>query len=432
MVDVLNVSTADTTPGNNASLSGTSILGSGLLSTADDSFRTLTSFLAKWWNDIGGVNTVAGSGDAITITTPTLYASLKTGMRLQFIAGAANTTAVTINLDAIGAKAGRKISGGTDVAMAAGDLAIGVRYDIVYSAAANSAAGGWIFFNSSLSLAGYLLLAGGTMTGQLINTGSTVGYTPVSLISTEAAAAAGPLMDLYRNSASPAAADLIGEIDFNGQNSTPAKKTYAAVRVRIDDATAASEDATLQLATQKAGTLTDLVYLGANAAGTATPDAIGLPRGNLSFPATDNPSADVNTLDDYEEGTWTPAFSASGATFNYTSQVGTYTKIGNRVFFTCRINLNTSGNTLTANALSLGGLPFTSNASPTTMGFPIDFSGCTTSYVSLMVNLAGGATSFTFDGLTAAATSYSGSQLCNAICSAAGNTVLRFSGHYTI
>ena len=32
------------------------------------------------------------------------------------------------------------------------------------------------------------------------------------------------------------------------------------------------------------------------------------PYSSIIFPATQNASSDVNTLDDYEEGTWTPAF----------------------------------------------------------------------------------------------------------------------------
>lgn len=145
-----NISELDVIAANNADLAGISILGTGLLSTADDSFRTAASFLAKWWDDIGGVNTVGGTGDAITVTTATIYTALKTGMRLQFIASAANTTAATLNLDAIGAKALRKISGGTDVALVAGDIpGAKFRVEVGYDAAANSAAGAWIVLGAA-------------------------------------------------------------------------------------------------------------------------------------------------------------------------------------------------------------------------------------------------------------------------------------------
>lgn len=50
----------------------------------------------------------------------------------------------------------------------------------------------------------------------------------------------------------------------------------------------------------------------------------------IKFPSTQIPSTDVNTLDDYEEGTWTPGISGlpfPTAPFTYTSD-GRYTKIG--------------------------------------------------------------------------------------------------------
>ncbi len=44
--------------------------------------------------------------------------------------------------------------------------------------------------------------------------------------------------------------------------------------------------------------------------------ALPLGSGQITFPATQNPSADANTLDDYEEGTWTPVDSSgAGLTF---------------------------------------------------------------------------------------------------------------------
>lgn len=54
--------------------------------------------------------------------------------------------------------------------------------------------------------------------------------------------------------------------------------------------------------------------------------------GQVAFPATANPSADANTLDDYEEGAWTPEVNgtAPGVT-TYTKQLGRYTKVGNLV-----------------------------------------------------------------------------------------------------
>ena len=51
----------------------------------------------------------------------------------------------------------------------------------------------------------------------------------------------------------------------------------------------------------------------------------------IKFPSTQIASSDVNTLDDYEEGTWTPVISGVTTGFTYTSS-GFYTKIGKVVF----------------------------------------------------------------------------------------------------
>ena len=78
----------------------------------------------------------------------------------------------------------------------------------------------------------------------------------------------------------------------------------------------------------------------------------------ITFVATQVPSAGANTLDDYEEGTWTPqAGSESGAfTATYNGQVGKYVKIGNRVWAT--FDLTLSSRTLTGSIAFVYGLPF--------------------------------------------------------------------------
>ena len=82
--------------------------------------------------------------------------------------------------------------------------------------------------------------------------------------------------------------------------------------------------------------------------------------GQIAFPATQAASSGANTLDDYEEGTWTPTItgttSASGQV--YTTQVGKYVKIGKLVQAQAYVVLSTLG-TITG-GVQIGGLPFTS------------------------------------------------------------------------
>ena len=64
---------------------------------------------------------------------------------------------------------------------------------------------------------------------------------------------------------------------------------------------------------------------------------VSLPQGQLAFPAAQNASSDAHTLDDYEEGTWTPALNFGGAATGITyasTPVGRYTKIGRSVIVT--------------------------------------------------------------------------------------------------
>jgi hypothetical protein len=80
----------------------------------------------------------------------------------------------------------------------------------------------------------------------------------------------------------------------------------------------------------------------------------------ITFPATASASSDANTLDDYEEGTWSPTirFAGASAGLTYVYQRGFYTKVGNIV--TCTFDVKLSNRGSSGGAASLGGLPFNS------------------------------------------------------------------------
>ncbi len=83
--------------------------------------------------------------------------------------------------------------------------------------------------------------------------------------------------------------------------------------------------------------------------------------GQIQFPASQNASANANTLDDYEEGSWTP--SISGTTFS--TAVGRYVKVG-RV---CTVSflLNGSSSAVSGN-IGISGLPFAGDNPPSGYG----------------------------------------------------------------
>jgi hypothetical protein len=93
--------------------------------------------------------------------------------------------------------------------------------------------------------------------------------------------------------------------------------------------------------------------------GGATASASGA---GITFPATQSASTDANTLDDYEEGTWTPSVSYSSpgtlsVTFN--EQYGYYTKVGRQVTVVGMVVISTFSKGTASGSLLITGLPFT-------------------------------------------------------------------------
>lgn len=83
--------------------------------------------------------------------------------------------------------------------------------------------------------------------------------------------------------------------------------------------------------------------------------------GQIAFPATQSASSDANTLDDYEEGTWTPALSfatAGDLSVAYASRNGYYTKVGRLVTAYFFLQTSTFTHTTASGNCRISGLPF--------------------------------------------------------------------------
>ena len=154
--------------------------------------------------------------------------------------------------------------------------------------------------------------------------------------------------------------DNIAHILFygaNGSGTTPA----AAIDVQVDGAPGANDmPGRLVFSTTADGAASSTEAMRINnqrelLIGTTTRTANGgvLQVSNgITFPATAVACTDVNTLDDYEEGTWTPSL---GGTATYTSRSGTYTKVGRLVTVTFQLVVNAIG---TGSTTIVSGLPF--------------------------------------------------------------------------
>jgi len=84
----------------------------------------------------------------------------------------------------------------------------------------------------------------------------------MTLTSTDAGATAAPLLELYRDSASPAANDTLGEIEFNGEDSAGNKQAYGLIHASILSPTSTAEQGQIHFETATAGALTEKMIIG--------------------------------------------------------------------------------------------------------------------------------------------------------------------------
>ena len=112
---------------------------------------------------------------------------------------------------------------------------------------------------------------------------------------------------------------------------------------------------TLPATTATLATLTTPSFASTIGVGGATASSSGA---GISFPATQSASSDANTLDDYEEGTWTPS-DGSGAGLSLSTSFSIYTKVGRLVTCSAKIVYQSTASTATTR---INGLPFTSSS----------------------------------------------------------------------
>jgi hypothetical protein len=177
------------------------------------------------------------------------------------------------------------------------------------------------------------------------------------------------LFAFYTNSTERARIDSSGNVGINGTTSggrlviTQSNATQPAIYLPTDESTIQGSSAntkidmggnlylysagvlgfvtagTVRMTLPAAGGVKAVTTI---SVGNATPSSSGA---GITFPATQSASSDANTLDDYEEGTWTPS-DISGAGLSLTNINSSYVKIGRMILFTLDVEYPVTASTL--------------------------------------------------------------------------------------
>ena len=107
------------------------------------------------------------------------------------------------------------------------------------------------FTNTGVVVSG--IVTANSFSGTLTSNGDITGTGDLTLTSTDAGSSAAPIINLFRNSASPADADYLGQIKFQGESDTGVQRNYAKITGKILDASNGTEDGILEFAHIKAG-----------------------------------------------------------------------------------------------------------------------------------------------------------------------------------
>lgn len=210
-----------TTPASNTTLEGVTSAENMLPGLLNNLIRAVASGIK------GALTFVAASSaDTITATLAPVPGGLVDGMQVFVRAAAANTsTTPTLNINSLGAKTIVKEGG---QALVVGDIrGAGHMLHLAYRSSATQ----WELLNP-------VYHASNVARTDLANT-----FTADQIFSGTSGTASGPVVDIYHNSASPAASDRVAEITASGNDSGTNKTTYGFLQCKIDDPADGSEDA---------------------------------------------------------------------------------------------------------------------------------------------------------------------------------------------
>jgi len=297
--------------------------------------------------------TAGGSADALTATYSPAPAALVAGLTLYLRAAQANAT--TTPQFSPNGLTGKVIVKNNNQALAVGDIAgAGHWLQLVYDATN----GVWELMNPATVVGA--VQTGGTANGVAYLNGSKVLTTGTGFVFDGTnvgigTSSPGTQLNVYKSTATAVnirPQNSLGYADFGLQADGSVYGPYAspAASTQLLAGTANSNPFTFytngsERMRVNAGAPI-LCLSGGNTSATGT---------GIAFPATQSASSDVNTLDDYEEGTWTPVINPAVGTVTSSVVAGTYVKVGRQV--TLNYDARITGGTITSVA-SISGFPF--------------------------------------------------------------------------
>ena len=147
----------------------------------------------------------------------------------------------------------------------------------------------------------------------------------------------GSYLDLVHDSSSPADDDQAGVIRFRADDDAGNEHTFANIKVTCPDVSNGAESGEITFTTSSAGAIAERIKMTHDGNLSVLDGNLVVAAGHgLDFSAVgagSSVTAAENLLDDYECGTWTPAFTTGTVTSE-----GYYVKVGNLVHVTFKIH----------------------------------------------------------------------------------------------
>ena len=174
----------------------------------------------------------------------------------------------------------------------------------------------------------------------------------LTITSTNTDQNAGPIVEFYRNSASPANADYLGQIKFQGENDAGQKIVYSKITGKILDVADGSEDGIIEFAFQKGGSK--------NISGRFRSDSLQLLNGTNLFIGQNGDITFEGSTDDGFETVFGVTDPTADRTINLPNNSGTVA-LTSDITFTASSTDTLTNKTLSATTIAGHQVPDTDN-----------------------------------------------------------------------